>query len=277
MSTDDSGTAETELVDLLERLGFRQYEAQTLISLSRLGTGTAKDIARVSDVPRTRVYDAVDALHERGLVDVQYTTPKKFTIVSRETLVRKLNVERERTIDEISDLLEELGPEETTQEQFGVWTVTGKTAVAERVTGFLEDADEKVVLMTTDDLLTDEQLDALAAAHERGVEIYLAGISETVQQRIQSEVPSAELFETLWEWGETPAGTLLIVDDRSALVSALVDDGADSHEETAIWGSGQRNSLVVVLRTIFTWRLGEHEADESVLESEQDGAGESED
>lgn len=268
MSTDDTEKVKAELVDLLERLGFKQYEAQTLISLSRLGTGTAKDIARVSDVPRTRVYDAVDALHERGLVDVQYTTPKKFTIVSRQTLVRKLNVEHERTIDEVSKLLEQLGPEEATQEQFGVWTVTGKPAVAERITGFLEEADEKIVLMTTDDLLSGEQIDDLAGAHERGVDIYLAGITETVQQRIQTEVPSAELFETLWGWAETPAGSLLIVDDRSALVSALVSEGTDSYEETAIWGSGQRNSLVVVLRTIFTWRLSEHEADEVAVETE---------
>lgn len=69
--------------------------------------------------------------------------PKKFTIVSRETLVRKLNVERERTIEEVSELLEQLGPEEATQEQFGVWTVTGKVAVTERITGFLEEADVK--------------------------------------------------------------------------------------------------------------------------------------
>lgn len=274
MATDDADRVEAELLELIEELGFKQYEAQTLVGLSRIGTGTAKDVARVSDVPRTRVYDAVDALHERGLVDVQYTTPKKFTIVSRETLVRKLNVEREETIADLATLLEELGPEETTQEQFGVWTVTGTEAVAQRVTEFLEVADEKIVLMTTDDLLSDEQIDDLAAAHERDVDVYVAGISEHVQERIQERVPSAELFETLWEWRETPAGSLLIVDDRNALVSALVDgQGSTEHEETAIWGSGERNSLVVVLRTIFTWRLGEHESGgpDAEKESEADG------
>jgi hypothetical protein len=111
--------------------------------------------------------------------------------------------------------------------------------------------------MTVDDLLTDEHLDGLQAATERGVEIYLAGISEDVQERIQDTVPEAELFETLWEWRETPAGSLLITDEETALVSAFVDDTATTEEieETAIWGTGDRNSLVVVLRAIFTWRL----------------------
>ena len=269
MSVDDDEQVQAEIVELLDRLGFRQYEAQTLISLSRLGTGTAKDVARVSDVPRTRVYDAVDALHERGLVDVQYTTPKKFTIVSRETLVRKLNVDREETIADLATLLEDLGPEEATQEQFGVWTVTGKAAVAERITEFLEDAEDMIVLMTTEDLLSAAQIEDLAAAHERGVDIYLAGISETVQQRIQSKVPSAEVFETLWEWADTLAGSLLVVDEESALVSALVDGQAiDAYEETAIWGRGERNSLVVVLRTIFTWRLQDRYPPETDAEDE---------
>ncbi|PSQ32426.1 TrmB family transcriptional regulator, partial [Halobacteriales archaeon SW_10_68_16] len=30
-------------------------------------------------------------------------------------------------------------------------------------------------------------------------------------------------------------------------------------EEVAIWGTGHRNSLVVILRAIFTWQLETHE------------------
>ena len=35
----------------------------------------------------------------------------------------------------------------------------------------------------------------------------------------------------------------------------------DEVDETEIWGSGERNSLVVVLRAIFTWRLEEAETE----------------
>lgn len=39
-------------------------------------------------------------------------------------------------------------------------------------------------------------------------------------------------------------------------MSALVDqDSTDGIHETGIWGMGERNSLVVVLQAIFTWRL----------------------
>lgn len=260
MAPSDDELVEAELVDHLNTLGFKEYEAHTLVALFRLGTATAKDIADNSDVPRTRVYDAIDPLHESGLVDIQHTSPKKFTVLSRESLVRKLNTDRENTIIEVAELFEQLGPVEPQTEQMGVWTVTGRDSVVERVFEFIDEAHDEIIYMTIDDLLTDDHLDRLQDADERGVDIHLAGISEAVQGRIQDVIPSAELFETLWEWEDTPAGSLLITDEQTALVSVRVgNQAADKVKESAIWGSGARNSLVVVLRAIFTWRLRANE------------------
>ena len=264
MADRDPEVVEAQLVDRLKELGLTGYEAHTLVILTRLGTGSAKDVASMDDVPRTRVYDAMDTLHERGLVDIQYTTPRKFTVVSRETVVRKLEVDRENTISEIAELFADLGPVEPQREQMGVWTVTGHDAVAQRVFEFIDEADEQLVYMTVDELLTDAHLDCLRQAEDRGVEIYLAGVSEEVQERLQDAVPSATIFETLWEWVDTPAGSLLITDEETALVSVRVNGfGTGEVGETAIWGTGERNSLVVVLRAIFTWRLGSDDVVES--------------
>lgn len=248
---------EYECASLLKEFGFTEYEAYTFVYLLRLETGTARDVAEVGDVPRPRVYDAVDALYEAGLVDIQYTSSKKFTPVSRETALHKLGLQRENTITELSELFEHLEPATRQPEEFGVWTVTGHEAVTSRLLEFMDDAEDELIYITVDELLTDEHLDHMKAAEERGVDIYLAGLSEPVQAQIQERMPAAELFETLWAWSDEGAGSLLITDKRTALVSVLVDqDAMDSIHETAIWGTGEYNSLVVVLRAIFTWRLG---------------------
>ena len=248
---------EMECADILKEFGFSEYEAYTFVYLLRLGTGTAKDISDMNHVPRTRVYDAVETLHEAGLVDIQYTSPRKFTHVSRETTLRKFDLQRQNTITQLSERFDQLKPAERRPEEFGVWTVTDTEAVASRLLEFIENAEEEIIYMTVDELLTDENLDHLHAAAERGVDIQLAGISPAVKDQIQDSIPSATLFETLWEWSEVGAGSLLITDQRTALVSVLVDsDSTDVEDEVAIWGTGERNSLVLVLRTIFTWRLG---------------------
>lgn len=257
---------ETESARLLTEFGFTEYEAYTFVYLVRLGTGTAKEVADMNHVPRTRVYDAVDTLHDAGLVDIQYSSPQQFTPVSRETAIRKLDLQRQNTIAELSELLAQLDSVEHPPEEFGVWTVTGHEAVASRIFEFIDDAENEIVYVTVDEVLTDDHLDSLRVAENRGVDIYLAGISEQVRDRIGDRVPSAELFETLWEWSEAGVGSLLVTDKRTALASVLVrGESTEDFDEMAIWGTGDHNSLVVVLRAIFTWRLGNH-ADISVSE-----------
>lgn len=247
---------EAESASLLQEFGFTEYESYTFVYLLRLGGGTAKDVAALGHIPRTRVYDAVEALHEAGLVDIKYDSPQEYTPVSRETAVRSLDLQRQNTIAELAELFAELEPVEDHSEEFGVWTVTGREAVASRALEFVDDADDEIVLMTVDELLSDDHLARLEAATERGVDVHIGGVSPTVRERIEHRIPSATFFETLWEWSEVGAGSVLVTDERTALVSVLLDDETqEGPNETAIWGTGERNSLVVVLRAIFTYRL----------------------
>lgn len=178
MTSFEEEVIEAKLVDHLMELGLSEYESHTLVALMRLGTGTASDVADFDHVPRTRVYDAVETLHDRGLVDIQHTTPRKFTVISTESIIRKLETERENTLAEVAELSEQLTPAAPPSEQMGVWTVTGHSTVAQRVIEFIEEADDEIVYMTVDELLTDEHLDHLREAEDRGVDIYLAGISD---------------------------------------------------------------------------------------------------
>ena len=68
------------------------------------------------------------------------------------------------------------------------------------------------------------------------------------------------MFKSLWVWSDTSARRLMTVDGRKTLVSAHVNGAdaspSDPRSETAIWDEGETNSLVVVLKAIFTWQLG---------------------
>jgi len=259
MTTDPSDEPRSAAVEQLEQFGLSAYAARTFVALVSLGTGTAKDVSGVSDVPRTRVYDAIDELHGRGLVDVQQSSPKEFWAISTDTAARKFERETDHRLSILTTALNALEPVRRSEEQRGVWTVDGQATVTDRVVEFVEGADDEIVYMTVEELLTEEIVDALHDAAERGVTISLGGVSADVQERIETEIPGAELFESLWVWSDTPAGRLMMVDGRQTLVSVLVNGHdappTDPRSETAIWGTGETNSLVVVLKAIFTWRL----------------------
>lgn len=257
MGTDPTDDPHSTALEQLEQFGLSAYAARTFVALLRLGTGTAREISQVSEVPRTRVYDAIDELHDRGLVDVQQSSPKQFWSVSAETASRTFEHEFERRIERLQTALDELEPTDRQAEQRGVWTVDGQSNVTDRVVEFFAGAEEEIVYMTVEELLTEEIVEGLRAAAERGVSIQLAGVSPDSRDRIAEAIPEARTFDSLWVWSDTPAGRLMMIDDEKTLVSALVNDTARAapRTETAIWGAGDTNSLVVVLRAIFTWRL----------------------
>ncbi|WP_251343794.1 TrmB family transcriptional regulator [Haloplanus halophilus] len=268
MSGDPSDQARSTAVEQLKALGLSTYAARTFVALVSLGEATAQDVSEVADVPRTRVYDAAEELQQRGLVDVKRSSPKRYWAISTETTGRHFEQEYAHRVTALTDALDAIETTDRTTEQRGVWTVTGRDTVTERVVDFVSAADEEVVYMTVEELLTEEVTDSLSRASERGVSIRLAEMSESTQDRFEREVPGAQRFESLWDWSETPAGRLLTVDQERTLVSVLVDGDGDHppepRDETAIWGSGPSNSLVVVLKVMFTWQLDESRGEDSV-------------
>ena len=87
MSTDDTLD---EAVTALQELGLKEYEAQCFVGLSRLSSGTAKQLSEITDVPRTRVYDAIRLLEAQGLVEVQHSSPQRFRAVPLEEATETL-------------------------------------------------------------------------------------------------------------------------------------------------------------------------------------------
>lgn len=261
MPPESSDAPRTVAIDHLESLGLSAYAARTFVTLVSLGEGTARDVSDASDVPRTRVYDAIEELRSHGMVDLQHSTPKRFWAVSTETVGRHFEQSYVHRVNVLRESLDALESTTRSEEQRGVWTVTGRDSVSERTIEFIDSASDELAYMTVKGLLTEDVSEALQRAGRRGVEIHLAGLSQTGKEDIQEDVPQAELFDSMWTWSETPAGRLLMVDREKTLVSVLTPNDSDSRDiataedETAIWGTGTHNGLVIVLKAMFTWQL----------------------
>lgn len=222
MSDDPPDQSRSTAVKQFVALGLSTYAARTYVALLSLGEGTAQDVSQVADVPRTRVYDAADELHERGLVDVKQSSPKQYWAVSTETVGRHFAQEYDHRVNVLTDALDALETSTRSAEQRGVWTVTGRNSVSDRVADFISTADDEVVFMTVDEVLTDDVVRRLSEASGRGVSIRLAEMSQSTENRLDEEIPDVQVYDSLRHWADTPAGRLLMVDQEKTLVSVLV-------------------------------------------------------
>lgn len=241
-------------IEQLEAFGMSAYAARTFVTLVELGHGTAREVSETSEVPRTRVYDAVEELRERGLVDVKHVSPREFLVVSVDTARRTFEREMTSRIDAMADALRELQPVERPENREGVWTVDGTGAVNQRVLGFLSTAEEDIVYATSENTLPIEIVEGFREARERGVSVRFASESPSLEQQIREAVPGVDISDSNGLVSAIPAGRFLIVDGESTLVSVRnpgePSATPDEEKEVAIWGKGTGNNLVVVLKSI---------------------------
>jgi len=265
--TEEQARAET--VSLLQDLGLKEYEARCFLALTQASTATAKEISDHSEVPRTRVYDAIRVLEAEGLVEVQHSSPQQFRAVSVDeataTLQRKYD-DRLDTLESYLDGLERDGEPDELDQMQEVWSLSGHDGISSRTLDLVEASNEEILLLAVDeDVLTDDLLAALTDAIGRGVNVIVGAISGAIVESIKTELPDAEVFETELDWlvgshsgleDEVAIGRLLLVDRESLLVSSFYpDDGPDEHTEQAVFATGLGNGVVVLIRRLIATGL----------------------
>lgn len=258
----DTSEALEEAVEVLQQLGLKEYEARCFVGLTQLDRGTAKRLSEVTEVPRTRVYDAIRMLEAQGLVEVQHSSPRQFRAVTLDEATETLRDQYEDRIGQLRDSLEtvETADEEGDVPVQQVWAMVGKDAIENRTEDRIETATNEVVLVVGDaSLLTDDLVETLTGIDD-DVELLVGALTEPLRKRIQSDVPNATTFTSGLEWlhggksreDETAIGRLLLVDRSNILVSSIVPD---TKQERAIFGDGFGNGLVVIARRLMAQGL----------------------
>lgn len=251
-----------EAIEVLQQLGLKEYEARCFVGLTRIETGTAKKLSELTEVPRTRVYDAIRVLEAQGLVEIHHSSPQRFRAVSLEEATETLRDQYEDRVERLQDALNAVEIVEETDENpiQQVWAMSGREAIENRTNDLIAGADEEVVIVIGDDsLLTEELLDALNGV-EKDIELLVGTLDTSLEERIQSTIPRATTFVSGLEWlhggenvtDETAIGRLLLVDRSTILVSSIIPD---SKEEQAIFGEGFGNGLVVIARRLMAQGL----------------------
>ena len=251
-----------EAIEVLQQLGLKEYEARCFVGLTRLHTGTAKKLSELTEVPRTRVYDAIRVLEAQGLVEIQHSSPQQFRAVSLDEATETLRDQYEDRIGRLHSALATIdivdGDDDSSVQE--VWAMAGEDAIENRTEQLIETAADEIVLVIGDEsLLTDDLFDTLNGV-SNDVELIVGAVTLSLQDQIQAAVPDATTFVSGLEWlhgantteEDTAIGRLLLVDRSTILVSSIIPD---SKEEQAIFGEGFGNGLVVIARRLMAQGL----------------------
>ena len=250
-----------EATSALQELGLTEYEARCFVALARMTTGTAKEISQVADVPRSRVYDTVERLDERGLVDVQYSEPREYKAVPTDLAFDRLREDYSSRLEAAENAIQQV-EEPDARDDEGMWSISQSDHVTDRIVAHIDGAETAIHhLVAEETVVEDRILDSLSEAADRGADVLVEVPTEAVRDRIEDSVPGANvvvapgLRETDDVYGECPA-QLVMVDHRAVVAAGIEESGLpDVTRELAVWTYGNDHGFAVWVRELLADRL----------------------
>ena len=197
------------------------------------------------------MYDAVDRLHRRGLVDVQRSDPREYRAISKDKAFEVLRDDYESTLEAADKVMSGLSRSENLEES-GTWAIADQDHVSNRIATLAEDAEGEVYTLVADDRTVDPEFsEPLSAACDHGIDVPAEVPSEDAKETIETSAPVANVAVT--ESASDPARTgskwlgRMVTVDRSSVLPSGVSEGSlpGELEGTAIRASGQDHGLVV--------------------------------
>jgi sugar-specific transcriptional regulator TrmB len=100
--------------ETLSALGLTAYEARAYMALIRRDSSAAAEVARLSGIPRQRVYDVLASLVEKGLASSRPGSPVKYAALAPELAIERLLYSRREELAGLErqgrTLIEQLAP-----------------------------------------------------------------------------------------------------------------------------------------------------------------------
>ena len=134
------------LIDSLKNLGLSRYEAKAYIWLTKIITGNADEIAEISDLPRSRVYDILNGLEKKGFVSIQRQRPLKYEAVEPNVIFKKEKEELISELNKTEQKLEEYYTNQISEIQAPVWLIHYPENIIEKEMSLIKKAEKSLTM-----------------------------------------------------------------------------------------------------------------------------------
>jgi sugar-specific transcriptional regulator TrmB len=213
---------------LLNDLGFTGYEAKAYLALLQQSPLTGYAIARVSGVPRSKIYEVLGSLVERGDVLVSYGEPIQYMPKPPDELIQSRRQKVEKQLDDAEKGLEQFINQKVPTDL--IWDIRGRDEIFFRLREVIGRARQQLLVQIWEEDVI-EIRDAMEIAAQRGVVISIMayGHPDLPFAQIYSHEPGAK------EISEEYGGRWVIISiDGQEIVAGIVSMGKDSR---AAWSS----------------------------------------
>lgn len=225
-----------DIIERLVNIGLTKYEASVYHVLLQKPDLSATELANLANVPRTRVYEVINLLYDKGFCKKSDEDKiKKFNAINPRfafnNLLEKNKIEYENKVKSIHLISEELEPVfELSQKQDDdpskhIEVIVGNNEILEKINEYGKDVKQEILTMNKAPYVID-----FSAVQKRGKVAYFPGLKyKFVTEKADIANPDFVHFLELWEdiGAEVrvvdEVHTKLIVLDRTRVILSIAN------------------------------------------------------
>ena len=247
-----------KVMDALKSIGLNLYERKLWVALLSRGVSSAGELSEIAKIPRSRAYDVLESLADKGFVIIQNAKPLKYVAIEpKEALERakkKIMKKAEEMIAKIDDLknsdvikeLDKLYKEGIKVVDPGELTgaIKGRDILYQQLETIFKNAKKYISIFAPPETIKE--------IHNTHGHVLRKVSSKGVDVRILTHKPiDPEFLENLKKIAEVrkittsknATGRFCLIDGKHVIIS-LTDHKAHPLQDTAIWASSEHAASV---------------------------------
>jgi sugar-specific transcriptional regulator TrmB len=241
------GTVES--LDALKSIGLNLYERKIFVALLAKGVATAAEVSEIANVPRSRSYDVLESLADKGFVVMQPSKPIKYVALKPSEALERSKDSIKRRHDEMLERIERLKSSPILGQLDGVYkqglnlvepsemtgTMKGSFIINRQLRSIFKEAKKSINIVTTEaglQELNDNHGRALKKLSKSGVKVKILAPFEG-GKGVASELAQVADVRKLSQ----PVGKFAIVDNNHVFMSLTDDKKVHESQHVALWAS----------------------------------------
>lgn len=242
------GTIET--LDALKSIGLNLYERKIFVALLAKGVATAAEVSEIASVPRSRSYDVLESLADKGFVVVQPSKPIKYVALKPSEALDRTKDNITRGHNEMIERIEKMKSSPILGQLDGVYkqglnlveptemtgTMKGSFIINRQLKSIFKEAKKSINIVTTE-----QGLSELCSNHSRslkklsksGIKVKILAPVDAAARAMVAELSQVADVRRLGQ----PMGRFAIVDNSHVLMGLTDDRKVHESQHVAFWAS----------------------------------------
>lgn len=242
-------------MDALKGIGLNLYERRLWAALLAKGSSNAGELSDIAKVPRSRAYDTLQSLAEKGFVLVQNTKPIGYVAIAPDEALERAKKKMESDIRNMEEKMDDLKSSPAMKELAGLFARGIKTVSSDDMSGSLKgrhlakqhmdsmfkSAKKTINIVTGADGAVDlheNHYGSLRSAKESGVRVRIATVHNEKSSSAVKALSSVADVKHMSDV-ESLGGRFCVVDGSEMMMGLTDMKNVHDTQHVAVWSRSE--------------------------------------